>query len=62
MLSNITRCYIAYVNDLIMSKTGIVAATDLEEAAIKAQEEYGEDAIDEIYAAIDEVSAEYLNN
>ena len=61
MLSNITRCYIAYVSDRIMSKTGIIAAVDLEEAALKAQEEHGEDAIDEIYEAIDAAAAEYLN-
>lgn len=61
MLSNITRWYIAYVNDQIMSKTGIIASVDLEESALKAQEEYGEDAIDEIYKAIDECANEYLN-
>lgn len=44
-----------------MSKTGIVAREDLEDAAEAAIEDYGEYAYDEVYSAIDAVADKYLN-
>ena len=55
------KYYIAQKNDEIMSKTGINAPQDLEEAAIEAIETYGEYSYDEIYNAIDAAANELIN-
>ena len=56
------KYYIMQKNDEIMSKTGINAPQDLEDAAWNAISEYGEYAYDEIYNAIDEVADELMGN
>ena len=60
MLSIEMRYYINQKNDEIISKTGINAPQDLEDAAIDAIEQYGEYAFDEIYNAIDRVAEELM--
>ena len=60
MLSIEMRYYIGQKNDKIMSKTGINAPQDLEEAAEEAIEQYGEYAFDEIYNAIDRAAEELM--
>lgn len=62
MLEIAIKYYIHQKNDEIMSKTGINAPQDLEDAALDAIEKYGEYAYDEIYNAIDAVANEYLKD